>query len=224
MELASLLSEYLPNIYIINTKTLDPSVLPYTIIQKNGNIENLTNLILTNNKVEFQLVNLPNTYVLDLKSDDSIIIGNKNLMEQLLTKSKTKKETILDPNYYASVLSVSGFKNFNIDGIPGCGPIKAINKIEKAISGGYLNNDETSSKLNITAENLFTEDKYINTIKNNYRILSIENLYKNISPKEKYNIIEMLKNKSDNMSLIEINRLYYEEYPLMLVELMEGEC
>ena len=221
MHLATILSEYLPNIYIINTKTLEPSVLPYFIINKNNNIEKLTNLILTNNRLDFQLVNLPNTFILELKSDESKIIDNNNLMEKLLSKSKSKNNTILDSSFYTSVLSVCGIKEFNIDGINGCGPIKTINKIEKAISQNIITNDSISSKFNITGEKIF--NGYGKLIKNNYNIINYENLYKNISPKEKYNILQSLKNKSDNMSLIEINKVYYENYPLMLIELMEGE-
>ena len=221
MHLSSILSEYLPNIYIINTKTLEPSVLPYSIISKNGELKGLTNLIITNSKIDFQLVNLPSTYVLDLRGDDSVIISKDNLMERLLTKSRAKNSTSLDSAFYTSILAVSGIKELNIDGIPGCGPIKTINKIEKAISTKLMTNDEISAKFNITAGSVFKEHETL--IKRNYNMINLENLYKNISPKEKYNIIESLKNKSDNMSLIEINQKYYEDYPLMLIELMEGE-
>lgn len=224
LELANLLSEYLPNIYIIDTKSLEPSVLPYYIINNNQGVNGLTNLILTTNQVDYQLANLDRTFIVNLKMDESEIINKDNLMKKLLKTSKIKDNTPLDSNFYLTTLAISGFKPFNVEGLKGYGYTKVVSKLEKAITNGKIVNDNLSANLLLTANQLFTEQKQINTIKKNYKILSYENLFKNISPKELDNINNQINNKSDNMSLLEINRLYYERYPLMLIELMEGEC
>lgn len=224
LELANILSEYLPNVHIIDTKSLEPSVLPYYIINNNEGVGGLTNLILTNNQLDYQLANLDRTFILNLKMDDSEIISKDGLMAKMLKSSKIKNSTPLDPNFYTSVLSISGYKPFNIDGLKGYGYTKVISKLEKAVTEGKISNDELSANMLLTCNQLFSDQKQIDVIKKNYKVLSYENLFKNMSPKELHNIDNQINNKSDNMSLLEINRTYYERYPLMLIELMEGEC
>ena len=223
LKLSSLLSEYLPNIYIINTKTLEPSVLPYYIISKNGNSnDGLLNLILTNERMEYQLANLDNTYILQMESDNSKIIGKNDLINEVLLK-KNKAKSTLDSNFYTTMLAISGVPNRDIVGIKGYGPSKANNKLNKLISNEEIMNNEISAKLNLIYDKI-TDDKSLQSlILKNYKVISIENLYKNITPKEFHNIDNQLRNKSDNMSLMEINDKYYQYYPLMLIELMEGE-
>lgn len=223
MKLAVLLSEYLPNIYIVDTKTLEPSVLPYHIITNNGSIDGLTNLIFTNNKMDYQLANLPDTYIVDLKSDDTRILNKDEIMLELIKGSKVKKSTSLNSEFYSSVLALSGCKHCGVRGIEGLGPLKTVSKLEKLIGLGTISNDEMSSKINLTADKILDNEKHINMAVNNYNALNIANMYKHISPKEKHNLENAIVNKSDNMSLIQINDKYYQEYPLMLIELMEGE-
>lgn len=223
LELATILSEYLPNIYIINTGTLEPSVLPYHIINKNQKVQNLLNLVITNELSDYQLTNLNNTFILDLKSDDSKIITREEIIPSLLKRTKMSN-TELDSNFFNAILAISGNKKQNILGIPGYGPAKTVKLIEKLIKDGSISNNEESGKLNITADKYFNDSDLEEIIIKNYNAISLANLYKNISPKETYAIKSAIKNKSDNMSLMEINNQYYTRYPLMLIELMEGEC
>ena len=220
LNLSNILSEYLPNIYFINTRTLEPSILPYHIISKLGSIQGVTNVILTNNTLDYQLVSLPNTFIIEMKMDKSFVISKDNLYQILLKKSKIKNDTPLSHVFYPSILSISGYKSYNIEGIKGMGMIKTISKLEKAIASGIIGNDIVSSDITLISGKLF-ENK--DTINKNYKVLSYSYQNKNISPKEIFNIKQQITNKSDNMSLMEINRLYYERYPLMLIELMEGE-
>ena len=220
LDLSNVLSEYLPNIYFINTRTLEPSVLPYYIISKLGTLEDVTNVVMTNSVIDFQLVSLERTFIIDMKMDKSYVINKDNIYSTLLKKSKVKKDTPLSHVFFPSVLSISGYKYFNIEGLKGMGQVKTIAKLEKSINNGIIGNDVLSADMTLTSKKLFENTELID---NNYKILSYSYQNKHISPKEIYNIKQQLTNKSDNMSLMEINRLYYEHYPLMLLELMEGE-
>ena len=221
LKLANIISEYLPNIYFIDTKTLEPSVLVQYIVGKIKNIPEITNLVLTNNTLDYQLVNLPRTFILEMKMDDSYIISKNNIYKTLLKKSKTRDNSILDSSFYTSVLAISGFKKYDIEGLKGSGLIKTIAKLERDITNNKITNDEISSNLLLTADKIYEDNTDI--IKRNYKLLSYEYQRKQITPKEIHNIDLQLNNKSDNVSLMEINRMYYEQYPLMLIELMEGE-
>ena len=223
MELAVLLSEYLPNIFIIDTKDLDPSVVPYYIIERNGEIEGLTNLVLTTNKMEYQLANLPNTFIMELRSDDTRILNKEDIMKEFIKNSKSKSTIDLDSSFYTGILSISGCKSVNVKGVDGMGGIKAVKRLERLVKSNLLPDDKNGSRLNITAKNIFENEKELNTVIDNYNALSIEEMYKNMTLKQKHIIEKCLVNKSDNMSLMEINDKYYQEFPLMLIELMEGE-
>lgn len=220
LKLSNIMSEYLPNIYFVNTLTVEPSVLAYHIINRIGSQNGLTNLILTNNILDYQLVSMPNTFIIEMNMDKSFIISKDNLYNIVLKKSKIRDTSSLSHVFYPAILSISGHKKYNVEGIKGMGIVKTISKLEKKIEDGTITNDILSADMLLTSNKLFDNT---DTVIRNYKLLSYSYQNKNISPKESFNIKNQLINKSDNMSLMEINRLYYENYPLMLLELMEGE-
>lgn len=219
LNLANILSEYLPNIYFINTKSLAPSALADFII-KNNQEDGLTNIVLSNNAVDYQMVNNERTFAITLNSDNSKVIRKDNLMKLLLKGSKKKDETTLSSNFYVPSLSISGHKAYELEGVKGVGNLKAIGVLEKALEAGDIADTEYTDITSL-AEELFTNDS--ERIIKNFDVLSYHNLHARMSPKQMDNIRQQIENKSDNQSLMEINNTYYEKYPLQLIELCEGE-
>jgi hypothetical protein len=220
LKLSNLLSEYLPNIYFIDTKDMEPAALTDFII-KNNQDDGLTNIVLSNNQIDYQLVNNDKTFAITLQSDDSKVIRRENLMSLFLKNSKKKSKTVLSPDFYVPVFAISGHKAFNIDGLKGMGKIKTINVLEKALADGDISNTNYKS-LNLVSKKLFPSDD-AETVISNFNVLKYENLCAHMTPKQLDNIRSQIENKSDNQSLMEINHQYYEKYPLQLIELMEGE-
>jgi hypothetical protein len=221
IELSNILSEYLPNIYFINTRSLEPGVLPYLII-KNNQKEKSINIIMTNNIIDFQLANLDRTSIITLKSDNSEFFKKKGLIKSLLNNSKKKNSSTLSSNFYIPVISMSGHEPYNLSGIKGIGKIKAINQLEKALENKIIVDTKFQTMIPILKALNYNQSD-IDLIENNFKSLSYDNLALQVTPKQFDNIKSQIENKSDNESLMEINNKYYKKYPIMLIELYEGE-
>ena len=218
--LIEILTEYLPNIYFINTKSFEPSALPQLIIDKNKPKKNCHNFILTNDQIDYQLCNNPFTTVISLNSDHSKVISTNNLISNFIKKSKTisVSSNKLDSNFFVPILSISGYKKYNINGLKGYGTVKVVKELNKLLLEDKISNIKYSSM-----DELIPLFKYAKTLNDNFKILSLKNISNNISNLEFINIKKQFTNKSDNLSLMDINAKYYESNPLMLIELMEGE-
>jgi hypothetical protein len=219
LKLSNVLSEYLSNIYFIDTKDFEPSALSQFVI-KNNQEAGLTNIVLSNNPIDYQLVNNDRTFVITLRSDDSKVIRKENLMDLFLKDSKTHTTTPLSTDFYVPIHAISGHKSYNIDGIKGMGKIKTIKTLEKMLKEGNIANQEYKTMTPISKAFGKKESKLIDA---NFNALSYENVCQHMTPKQLDNIRSQIENKSDNQSLMEINHKYYEKYPLMLIELCEGE-
>lgn len=217
LKLISLLTEYIPNVYFVNTKGYEPDALPNLLIS-NIKDNDILNLVLSNNLIEFQNVELKNTLCIKLNMDNSKIIRTDNIIRTLFSTSKRKIITELSNNFFVPILAIVGYKKYDIKGVKGLGPIKTINKIERSeiLDRKFFNMEDFINS------SVF-EKNDMSLVQNNFNILSFNNQRLNITPRQYNQIKDQINNKSDNMSLMEINNEYYKDYPLMLIELMEGE-
>ena len=225
LNLIKLITEYLPNIYFINTGSLEPAVLPQLLISKNKPKETIHNFVFTTNKNEYQMVNNPYTTVISVNGDDSKVYTSHNLMYSLVKGTKdadARKEIIrkVSSKFYIPTLAISGYKSYDIKGCKGYGTVKVLKLISKLLKENKISDIDYTTLDDILQ---YFPNSDIQLINNNYYVLNLKNLVQNISNKEYINIKKQINNKSDNMSLMEINSKYYESNPLMLIELMEGE-
>ena len=219
----SIITEYLPNIYYINTHGFEPYALPYLIIKKmKSSSSKIANIILTNELIDFQLVNYSNTYVVNLLSDRSKLITKTNLMTTLMKKSTKRNLTVDIPSrrFFIPCLALAGYKKWDLTGVKGMAQVGSIRLISK-----LLKNGDISDRVYLSMDDFlpFIKEEFHDRVQNNFKVLSYKNIAKNITNKEFIIIKKQMVNRNDNMSLLEINNKYYESNPLMTIELMEGE-
>ena len=225
IELIKIITEYLPNIYFIDTGSLEPACFPQIIMNKNKKKPYIHNFIMTSNKNEFQMVNNKYTSVIYLNSDNSKLYDKNNLIATLVKDAKSsdfRKDVIknIGSELYVPILAFCGYKSYDLKGQKGCGNISILKKLLPLVKENKISNIEYTTLDDILQ---FFPKFDAELINKNYEILNLKNLANNISNKEMLNLKKQISNKSDNMSLMEINSKYYEENPLMLIELMEGE-
>ena len=87
------------------------------------------------------------------------------------------------------------------------------------INDGMVQNKITpqTSTIELLKE-IFNEDTQ-NEIVNNFNCLDLESMYDLLSEEDIFSITSQMVDKSDNNSLISINRTIFSEHPLMLQEL-----
>lgn len=222
MELVYIISPYLPNAYFIDTGDMEPSLIPFIFIRNNLDLS----LILTNDIAEYQLANYTNfgdeTFIMTLKGDDSEILSRNDIMNQFLKASKKGGETTLSSNFYVPVLAISGYKPYNLKGKAGIGVIKAVRMLEKALKDGSVV-DTPFRTIDPILDVLGFGEADNELIRNNFKILSIENVFDHVLPKQIDNIKGQIIDKRDVNSLFELNSTYYQKYPIMIFDVFDGE-
>lgn len=219
IKLVDMLCQYIPDVFFIKTgKNEIGSTMQYLI--ETDELKNHTNLIYTNDKVQYQLINNDNTYIINNKQDKSLFITPNNLYK-VLTK---KDEIIISSELYKIILSITGFKKYNITGIKGIQNLKAIKLLEKAIDKDILLNREYNSITNIIdlmiQEKLLKEESK-DIILNNFKIFNYRNQVKTFTDIYLNNINNQLINRTDYDQIVYISNKYYPTQPLMFLELME---
>ena len=225
IEFVKIISAYLPNIYFLDSGRIEPAVLPQLLIQKNPADEHTRNLILTTYKNEYQLVNNKYTYILTLNGDDSRLYDKHGIIGTLY-KSTDSVETVrtirthFSSKLYVAALAISGYPKYNITGTKGYSMLGVCKKLSSLLASNTIANVEYASLDEIAP---YFPKADLQLINNNYNILNLKYQAKIINNIDYIRIKEQLVNKSDNMSLMNLNDKYYADNPLMLIELMEGE-
>ena len=221
LRISSKIVKYIPGAYIIDSKELDSSVVPFYLIS-HFNKDSNANIVMTNNKLLYQLTNLPRTFICTLKSDNSRLLNNDDVVKSLFTSKKIPSEFV-SPKLLSVIYSISGISNYDIDGMKGMGFIKTANTLKKLVDKGMISDTEyldINDIIDVLEENIGKFDKQIFT--RNFKIFSLKNLYLQLSPAQEDYIVGSIVDKSDNAGLMEINSKYFDEFPLMLLELFEG--
>lgn len=216
LRLLSLLSMYVPQVYFLLSDGYEPSLVPYNIM--NNSI--CDNIVLTKDPYEYQFVSYPNTYVLRLKYDKSVLLNRKNLIDYILKDNKYKPNNYIDGIIYELILPYLSCKKRDLKGIKGKGKVNIIKKIDKLITNKKFPKFEDLS-FNSLYKILDLDVDY-DEIKSLYTITNISYQYNRLSKKDKINLEEFLIDRYENRTIMQINSTYYLNNPVQLIELWEG--
>lgn len=221
LNLANMLSDYLPHIYVVDTGDIEPSIFMESIIA-NNKAPDLMNFIFSNNLIDMQEVIYDKTNIITLKSDNSKLIDKDNIYHYLLRSSKSKNNTSISMNLFTTIFSIVGYPPHNLEGIKNCGIVKTIQRMEKYIEEGLVI-DKKSLNPEAVFE-LFANSKRLkNQCIKNFQIIDYQYGYEMLNKFQLEKFRNQLNDKSDNQELMNINNKYFQAYPLNLIELFEGE-
>lgn len=215
--LSKIILEYIDDVYYVTTDELEPSVIPSIIYNKFSPDD--INLLVTKDKYEYQYVN-KGFSILRPKKEDSYLITKENLYDVLCNESKIKFEKYRDLNtsFYSFIYSISGDVTRNINKIKNIGPATAMKLLQDGIQSGFITNND---KMNIMLLLNVISHEYRELIYKNYNVVDIDTQL-NIPSSILINIESQLVNRYDNPSLMKINNEYFNNHPLMLMELTEA--
>lgn len=220
MNIVKLFCEYLPDVYFIEGNDFEPSALPYYLITTDTD-NNQLNLVITENNLSYQLLALDSTYILDLKKRD--IITRNNVFQALLGKSKT---SILSTELLTLYFAIVGKKTYNINNVRGFAKNKANKLIEQAINDKLIINKKYKDINEVTTlmlnNGLLKTQEQVDLINNNFKIMDYELLCQQLSTKHKHLIDDCFVDRLDHTTLKRINDTYFNNQPIMLMEITEG--
>jgi len=218
LNLCQILTDYLPHIYFVNTKKINPNLVPYHFIKSQESDE--ISIIYSNDKVQMlNCLQNKNTYLLT-SNYGNVNLYNQNDFIELYDK---KNDNNINPQLLPYLFAFSGNKKYSIDGIKGYAETKTCNFFRKMLDKNIISNinyKEISMFLNEIKDSITPEQYHI--LERNIHLFHLPTMYDSLSNSEIISTFNV-KDLQDMKSLVEINAEYYEKYPLHLEELMLGE-
>lgn len=224
VNICEIIVKYIPHAYFINTHEKDFNIVPYHIIKNQK--PNEFSIIYSNDDISLQhLLYDKSSLVITMNSDGSKLVNYHNIYEHLTRNPNLehKISELLLPWFFV----MTGFKKYNVKGMPLWGYRRTIDSFYKAILAkniyeiDYQDPQQFLDDIN-KCDKISHRDKLPNVVLKNYEVLNPKRQYDKLSDIDISRIFDCV-DLMDKKSIIAINNQYYTKYPIHLDELMEGE-
>ena len=212
INMISNICKYIPKVYFIQSDGLEPSIIPYYIIDKYSK-EKDYNIIISRDYYDYQLTNFNNSFMLTAAGNRSKIYNNHDAINKKVRNSH--EEYGLTAWHIPFIIALIGDKDRNIERVDKITPKKAC----KLIGSISKNNRYEHSSLQYEINKLIDTKDLFNY---NLRITSLDYQNKNINKIDEELICKDLVDMYDINALIELNSVYFTNNNIHLEELFEG--
>ena len=225
----NIISEYIDGMYMVGTKRVEASLIPFVIMMENTFPANM-NIIITKDQYDYQYC-AQNCLIVSKYAKDPIFLTKKNIMKFMRHKyriKETKETREINAALLTFILTFMGDRKRSIPGIEGLAFGRIYRALESLYDVGYIFDEEPETMsiehlcdvLKTYGATVFKDNENLKEdIMYNYRAFDFEYQYKVMSKSQKDGILDQLKNKCDPQALMDLNEKYFEFYPLMLLEL-----
>lgn len=211
--------EYVQDVYFINGKNIDGSLIPMIIGESD---KSRKNLIISSDAVETQYSFHPNYRCFYLKRGSSSVTGI-GILDFLADLTKKDREKLMDNDanfytnkgFYLLLLSVLGDRYRSIDSIPNV----AYATLTKFIKNGLVSQTITpqTTHPDLLAD-IFPPEIH-QDVAMNYKCLNLEEMLQHITKIQSNSIMKQIVDKTDVPSLIRLNGTTFSEYRINLESL-----
>lgn len=213
--------QFIPNVYFINSKNIEGSLVPYII----GNSDtSYKNFIISTDMFDTQYSGIDGfcSHLINRFSKNGYRFCTiEEILKRLTEKDPSQSEIISDTispyHIYCGFLATMGEKQRSIDGIAGMG-LKGYSKV---IREGYISNiipkDVSSPEM---IGKVFHNIDCMNTFVNNYYCTCIEYMYNSLTKGHIDRILNQITDRSDINSLEALNSSKFVNHPIILDSLI----
>jgi hypothetical protein len=216
LKLCKTIMEYLPGVYYIDCKNIEPIVAASHIMMKYPE----PNLVLTKDEYWFQCVNiLSPTSVLRLKRDESFLVDVTNVYEMLLKKVAFRPKFLLSDSL-SVVYAFGGVKSRDVRGLTGYGYAKIAKILDMAIDRHLIQPTYTNIK-NILDE--IYSGKQTEELIVTFKAVDLRFQLNELTTAQKESLNDCLTFRYNRKDLLALNQKHYTgDNSLMLEELFRG--
>lgn len=215
MPFVKLILEYVEGVYLINSNSLESSLIPRIITDEQKDDE--VNFMLSTDKYDYQYAN-KGFYIIHPNKDNSYIIDRDNLIQSIKLENKIINNILVSPDLYTFIISLAGDKYRNIDKIRRIGLGSILKFIKKATDDNIIS--PTTTNINILSN--IIKEEYRPLLLSNYFCIDVDQQFKLLNIQDIYSIKSQLVDKFDNVALQNINNQYFRHSPIYLMELTSG--
>lgn len=212
--LYQLISNYINKVYIIDSKYLEPSIIPKYIMDKYNSD---WNIIISRDTYMCQYAYMDKCSMISPKGDNSTYINTGNVWKYVNYRERIYKEdleelSLLTPKLFVSIKSIVGDRYRNIPRIHKIGWKTILNYLIKDLDSGI------SEELQLKRFLQFIEKKKVldEEIEPNILCTNIEYQVASLIDTDKIMIDNQLVDKYDYSALLELNNKYFNRFPLNL--------
>ena len=211
---------FIPDVYYINAKNIDGSLVPYIIGKQDPTRKNI---IVTTDFAETQYSLIENYFASYIHSTFKRTICNnhKESLEAVVNSQHNRKADEMASFYktyqyyglYCSLMTVLGSKNRSLFGISGYGPSVLEKNLKKAINDHLMKYDTTSPEL---IGQIFQEEVDKKDFIDQFNCLNVESGYTKLSEADLLSITNQIVNRVDMNSLTKINNDMLSSCPIQI--------
>lgn len=212
--------EFIPNVYFIQSKNIDGSLIPYII----GNeLKERKNFIISGDIYESQYQFIPNFkhHLFKRHYQNSSLSYDINSFLKVLSKNNeiSLDEKTLFSNYgfYLTLLSVMGDKYRSVDNVGGIGYKKIFTMLNNGLKLHKIAEDvENIEIMRSILDNNIQREQF----EENFNSLSLKNSISLLTEPEMKMVLSQITDRSDVNSLLKLNQTVFKEHDLRIESLL----
>lgn len=212
--------EFIPQVYFIQAKNMDGSVIPYVIGESDPSFKNF---IIGNDLFDTQYSMYSNyaNFCLKRNSSGSTTYNLKGYLEKLfkvkLTETNTTQFLNLYSNrlLYVTLLASVSDSHRNIERVGDLTPIRNTKCLVSMIRDSKI----TTSVSSISLLGGSYPEEYRDDMLSALRLLDLNTKVSQLTKEQNYQVTSQIIDRFDNNALLKLNQTMFQKYPLMLEEL-----
>lgn len=214
------IAEFIPNVYVIDSKNIEGSLIPLIIANSDDSYKNFiittdkydTQYMLSSDKFCCHYIKKNNTGSKVFQTFEKYI---NDLFRENFETLPEDSSLFNNASFYSALIASLGNKPRSIDPVKGVGCKTIMKYLTTAIGAGKINRSTNSINMIMEA---FPEDQH-ERIFNNFNCINLEKQLTDLTTHDIFSITSQVTDRYDLNSLMQLNREDYKEYPLMLPEL-----
>lgn len=207
----SIIANYIPNVYMIDSRTIEPSVIPL-LIAEDISPANL-NILISRDRYDLQYCYKDSWIYLSPKGDNSRFQNRDTLWKYIAEKEKIESDISIYPvELYPTCIAIIGDTFRGIPRLRRIGWKTLFKHLEKIHS---MSNDLSNATLDLLIRNeMRNKNVEVETLNNNFAISDIVSQKKNLGEFDIAAIENQIVDVVDSKNLFSLNSLYFDAFPL----------
>jgi hypothetical protein len=223
-----IITEYIEDVYFVGTRHVESSLIPF-IFMMEGYLPCNMNMIISKDVYDLQYCNY-NCLVISRYANEPVLLTKRNVMKFLCYKNNMDVErmtSFMHPKLITFILACIGDKKRSIYPIHRMGFKTVYRQLMNLYDAGYIFDDDPDTMkinslmhvLNKNESKLVNAESLASIIVSQYQVTDFESQFRVVNDTQKKLLTDQIVNKTDVGALMDINSRYFEDFPLMLMEL-----
>lgn len=213
----TIITNFIPNIYFINSHNIEGSLVPLIIGEKSRDRKNL---IISSENYDSQYTYFPTFRSSIIKRRPREVheyhdpAGFIKMLDNNRKEDSEMYAELFDTyGMYCTLLATMGDKYRSIDGLKGIGTVTLSKMINDNLKKNLITKNSVSPEI---LGNIFESGGHKEEFESNYLCTNLVDMFKSLSYTDKESILNQIIDRSDTNSLYTLNSTRFRDHPMLL--------